>query len=82
MNKIYEIDEEKSLETYKNVIKILYTANELWDHLSAHAAIFLFGTEKKMPGQKKDCNYLTVINDRVLNKLGEEKIKKVVGGIN
>ena len=50
--------------------------------MSIHAAIFLFGTERKMPGQKKDCNYLPVIDDRVLKKLGEDKIKRVVGGIN
>ena len=73
---------KKKYRDLKILGKILYTANELWDHLFTHTAIFLFGTEKKMPGEKKDCNYLAVINDRVLNKLGEDTIKRVVGGTN
>lgn len=57
--------------------------NELWDDLATHSAIFLFGAKEKMPGQKKDCSYLIIIDGKVLSKLGEDRIEySIAAGIN
>ena len=49
-------------------------------HSCCHLPIW--GKREDARGEKKDCNYLTVIDGRVLDKLGEDKIKRVAGGIN
>lgn len=50
----------------------------------SHAAIYLFGAMEKVPGEEKEkgCSYLMRIGGRVLDKVGEDKIKSIAGGIN
>lgn len=83
MNKIDEIDEKTKVQRIKKTCAKLYT------QLMSCGIICplmlpssYLGQKRRCQGRKKDCYYLTVIDGRVLDKLGEDKIKRVAGGIN